>query len=173
MAPSVHGPSTEPAVVKKVDLGNQAPAILPSRRGPSRAAAPTVQWQLRQGNCARDSHPGAPNGSRTRPPCSAGARTGLGRRIRLPSRCCAASAAPSCPEIAPQYVHTCFTRFLEQKKRERAKELGPCRNCSKPAIPGQSRCETCAEHHRQSRRGRDAHRSAAVNETAATQAYLA
>ena len=31
----------------------------------------------------------------------------------------------------------------------------------------------CAEHHRQSRRGSDANRTAAVNETAATRAYLA
>ena len=66
-----------------------------------------------------------------------------------------------------------YQRLHEQKKRERAKELGPCRNCSKPAIPGQSRCETCAEHHRQSRRRSDANRRAAVNETAATQAGLA
>ena len=59
-----------------------------------------------------------------------------------------------------------YQRLHEQKKRERAKELGPCRNCSKPAIPGQSRCETCAENHRQSRRRSDAKRRAAVKETA-------
>ena len=66
-----------------------------------------------------------------------------------------------------------YQRLHEQKKRERAKELGLCRNCSKPAIPGQSRCETCAGNHRQSRRRSDANRRAAVNETAATQAGLA
>ena len=56
-----------------------------------------------------------------------------------------------------------YQRLHEQKKRERAKELGPCRNCSKPAIPGML----------QSPRRSDTNRRAAVNETAATQAYLA
>ena len=45
-----------------------------------------------------------------------------------------------------------YQRQLAQEQRQRAKELGLCRHCSKPAILGQSRCETCAENHRQSRR---------------------
>ena len=40
----------------------------------------------------------------------------------------------------------------EQKRRQRAKELGLCRHCSAEAIPSQTRCETCAEKHRQARR---------------------
>ena len=39
----------------------------------------------------------------------------------------------------------------EQERRRRARELGLCRDCSNKAIPGQTRCETCAEKHRQSR----------------------
>ena len=66
-----------------------------------------------------------------------------------------------------------YRRRYAEEQRQRAKLLGKCQKCSKPAIPGQSRCETCAEAHRQSRRRSDANRRAAVNETAATQAGLA
>ena len=38
-----------------------------------------------------------------------------------------------------------------QERRRRARELGLCRDCNKKAIPGQTRCDTCAEKHRQSR----------------------
>ena len=55
-----------------------------------------------------------------------------------------------------------YKRLYAQKRPHRARELGKCRNCSKPAIPGQSRCETCAEQHRQSRRRSDAKRRAAA-----------
>ena len=54
---------------------------------------------------ARDSHPAT---SIKQVPAQAGARTGL----VLTSRCCAASAGLSCRDTAPQYDHTCFTRFL-------------------------------------------------------------
>ena len=54
----------------------------------------------------------------------------------------------------------------EQRQRQRAKELGRCRNCSKPAILGQTRCPTCAEAHRQSRRHSDARRRAAARQAA-------
>ena len=46
-----------------------------------------------------------------------------------------------------------------KKKREQAKFLGLCRHCKAPAIPGQTRCEECAEEHRQARRLSDAARS--------------
>ena len=36
--------------------------------------------------------------------------------------------------------------------RERAKELGLCRDCREPAIPTQTRCEACAEKHRAAHR---------------------
>ena len=39
----------------------------------------------------------------------------------------------------------------EQERRRRARELGLCRDCNNKAIPGQTRCDTCAEKHRQSR----------------------
>lgn len=44
------------------------------------------------------------------------------------------------------------------------KELGQCRDCNSPAIPGQTRCEKCAEAHRQSNRRSDARRRAAAKE---------
>ena len=53
-----------------------------------------------------------------------------------------------------------YWRLLAQEKRQRAKELGQCRNCSKQAIPGQTRCPTCAEKHRESRRRGNAKRRA-------------
>ena len=42
-----------------------------------------------------------------------------------------------------------YRRLLAQEKRQRAKELGQCRSCSNPAKPGQTRCPTCAEKHRE------------------------
>ena len=58
-------------------------------------------------------------------------------------------------------------RRLHQKKRvQDAKVLGLCTRCRRPAIPGQTRCETCAEAHRQSRRRNDANRRAAAKQTA-------
>ena len=43
-------------------------------------------------------------------------------------------------------------RRIQQKRRENLKVLGLCRHCQGPAIPGQTRCKTCAEKHRISRR---------------------
>ena len=45
-----------------------------------------------------------------------------------------------------------FKRQYQRKQDQIAKETGKCKGCSDPAIPGQTRCETCAEKHRQSRR---------------------
>ena len=59
-------------------------------------------------------------------------------------------------------------RRTGRERRQRAKNLGLCRNCGKPAIPGQTRCITCAENHRQSRRRSDAIRRAAAKEMATT-----
>ena len=44
-----------------------------------------------------------------------------------------------------------YRRRYAQEQRQAARELGKCRDCSKPAIPGQTRCGSCAENHRQSR----------------------
>ena len=55
-----------------------------------------------------------------------------------------------------------YNRRLAQEQRRKAKESGKCRNCPAPAITGQTRCTTCAENHRQSRRRRDARRRAAA-----------
>ena len=49
-------------------------------------------------------------------------------------------------------------RKYEQKRYERAKEQGLCRHCGEQAIPGQTRCESCAEKHRQQNRRRAAER---------------
>ena len=61
-----------------------------------------------------------------------------------------------------------YRRLREQIRRQRAKALGLCRSCSNPAIPGQTRCLTCAEKHRQSRRVNDARRRAMDGEAATT-----
>ena len=62
-----------------------------------------------------------------------------------------------------------YNRRLAQEQRQKAKELGKCRDCTKhTAIPGQTRCIGCAENHRQSRRRGDAKRRAAARETGMT-----
>ena len=53
-----------------------------------------------------------------------------------------------------------YHRRFAQQQRQKAKELGKCRNCGKPAILSQTRCHTCAKNHRQSRRSSDARRRA-------------
>ena len=55
-----------------------------------------------------------------------------------------------------------YNRRLAQERRRIAKATGKCKSCPAPAIPGQSRCTDCAEHHRQSRRRSDAVRRAAA-----------
>ena len=57
-----------------------------------------------------------------------------------------------------------YNRSYAQEQRRIAKEANKCRDCSKPAIPGKTRCEACAESHRQSRRTSDARRRAAAKE---------
>ena len=57
-----------------------------------------------------------------------------------------------------------YNRRLAQEQRRIAKATGKCRGCPKPAIPEQTRCPRCAEHHRQSRRRSDAKRRAAAKE---------
>ena len=65
-----------------------------------------------------------------------------------------------------------YRRRYAEVQRQRAKQLGKCQKCSKPAIPGQTRCKTCARNHRQSPGRSDAMRRDAAKETAATgQAY--
>ena len=51
-------------------------------------------------------------------------------------------------------------RKAAQARRQKAKELGLCRDCSNKAIAGQSMCEACAEKHRQARRKDDTARRA-------------
>ena len=58
-----------------------------------------------------------------------------------------------------------YNRSYAQEQRRIAKEANKCRDCSKPAIPGKTRCEACAESHRQSRRTSDAKRRATVEAT--------
>ena len=56
-----------------------------------------------------------------------------------------------------------YHRRFAQQRRQKARELGRCRDCTKhTAIPGQTRCPTCSEAHRQSRRQSDARRRAAA-----------
>ena len=51
-------------------------------------------------------------------------------------------------------------RRAQQEKRQKAKAFGMCRNCNNKAIPDQTRCDTCAERLRVSRRRNDADRRA-------------
>ena len=60
-------------------------------------------------------------------------------------------------------------RRQEQERRQKAKELGLCRDCGQPAIPAQTSCETCADRHRVDRRKWQAQRSAANQQTTPTQ----
>ncbi len=53
-----------------------------------------------------------------------------------------------------------YRRQLRRKQIRIAKETGKCKDCSNPAIPGQAKCESCAEKHRQRRRKDDANRRA-------------
>ena len=43
-------------------------------------------------------------------------------------------------------------RLLDRERRRKAKAMGLCKDCSNAAIPNQSRCPTCAEKHRKSKR---------------------
>ena len=45
-----------------------------------------------------------------------------------------------------------YRRRCIQERRKKAKELGECRDCNDRAIPGQTRCESCAGKHRLVRR---------------------
>ena len=51
-----------------------------------------------------------------------------------------------------------YRRRYAEEQRQRARLLGKCQKCSKPAIPGLSRCKICTETNRQSRRRSDANR---------------
>ena len=53
-----------------------------------------------------------------------------------------------------------YKRQHSRKQNQIAKETGKCKDCSDPAIPGQTRCEACAEKHRRSRQKSDAARRA-------------
>ena len=57
-------------------------------------------------------------------------------------------------------------RQAQAKRRQQAQELGLCRSCNAKAIPGQTRCETCAEKHRASRRIYDAKRRETAKQAA-------
>ena len=93
------------------------------------------------------------------------------RKPRLPTR-----TAEERGEARQEYERTrrknpertACHRLYQQRRAQEAKGLGLCTTCRRPAIPDQTRCETCAEAHRQSRRRSDAKRKAAVKETATT-----
>ena len=60
-----------------------------------------------------------------------------------------------------------YQRAVQSKLVARRKELGLCVNCGDVAIPGQTRCESCAEEHRITRRKNDANRRAAAKQAVA------
>ena len=61
-------------------------------------------------------------------------------------------------------------RLNAQEKRRRAKEQGLCRHCPNPAIPNQTRCPSCAEKHRVSRRKWQARRKEEQESVVTTEA---
>ena len=61
-----------------------------------------------------------------------------------------------------------YRRRYAEEQRQRAKLLSKCQKCSKPAIPGETRCKICAEAHRQSRRRSYANRRAMAIQSATT-----
>ena len=61
-----------------------------------------------------------------------------------------------------------YHRLYQKERSQQAKALGLCKHCGNPAIPGQTRCESCAEKHRVSRRRSDAIRMAMTKQTATT-----
>ena len=61
-----------------------------------------------------------------------------------------------------------YARLYAQEHRRKAKETGLCRSCANPAIPDQTRCESCAEKHRAGRRNSRAREQAGQESTATT-----
>ena len=53
-------------------------------------------------------------------------------------------------ELKPERIEA--RRQHLQARRQRAKELGICRDCKSPPVPGRLKCELCAEKHRGYRR---------------------
>ena len=51
-----------------------------------------------------------------------------------------------------------YRRSYAREKRKKVKALGLCKSCSNTSIPGQARCPSCAERHRESRRRSDVKR---------------
>ena len=61
-----------------------------------------------------------------------------------------------------------YMRIQAVGTSNKRKASGLCKSCQNPAIPGQTRCFSCAEQHRQSRRRSYAERRAADKETRRT-----
>ena len=59
-------------------------------------------------------------------------------------------------------------RSYAREKRQKVKALGLCKSCRNTSIPGQARCPSCAERHRESRRRSDARRQDIAGRTATT-----
>ena len=81
------------------------------------------------------------------------------KSTRAPNTSKPAAAKPAKPK-APKKPKRARLTVEESKERARAraaknrtklKDAGLCKDCRQPAIPGQTRCPSCAEQHRQSR----------------------
>ena len=81
-------------------------------------------------------------------------------RKRKPPKTPAPKKVPLTPEERTQKQ-----KVQWKAKHGRAKSLGLCRHCGKPAILGQTRCDNCAQKHRVSRRAYDRKRRAAAEQT--------
>ena len=87
-------------------------------------------------------------------------RTGPAKKSRSPK-----GSRPKRTPLTPEQKRQ-RERDRWKDRYERAKSLGICRNCDNPAIPGQTRCEDCADKHRVSRRANDKRRRAAAKRSA-------
>ena len=45
-----------------------------------------------------------------------------------------------------------YERRRAQVQRQKDKEIGLCKSCPSPAIPGRTRCQSCADKHQESKR---------------------
>ena len=63
-------------------------------------------------------------------------------------------------------------RRVAQARRTEAKSLGLCRDCPNSAIPDQTRCKTCTEKHRESRKRAEERASQQRNQASGQASFL-
>ena len=121
------------------------------------AVGTTFEWEFDfpvNPNSAYDREP-EPKRKTSRSGKTAAART-PGRKVSKPTTTAAkpkASKKSKRVRLTPEERQE-RGRARAVEKRSKLKEQGLCRDCRQPAIPGQTRCPSCAAKHRQSRQPR-------------------